>query len=109
MKRRHHIHRYYPKLQSELTLRDRLAIDRTHLANRRTLLAMFRTALYLVLAGMTIMTLDILEEVKWSSYVLYVIAAGVFIYGWVSYRITDKKLRATEASAPAPKSRKKRR
>jgi putative membrane protein len=37
----------------ELILRDRLAIDRTHLANERTLLAYVRTAFMLLIAGAT--------------------------------------------------------
>jgi putative membrane protein len=44
----------YENLTSEdLILRDRLAIDRTHLANERTLLAYARTAFMLVIAGAT--------------------------------------------------------
>jgi putative membrane protein len=37
----------------ELILRDHLALDRTRLANERTLLAYLRTALMLVVAGAT--------------------------------------------------------
>jgi len=37
----------------ELILRDRLALDRTHLANERTLLAYVRTAFMLIIAGAT--------------------------------------------------------
>ena len=36
-----------------LILRDRLALDRTHLANERTMLAYIRTAFMLVVAGAT--------------------------------------------------------
>lgn len=39
--------------EAELILRDRLALDRTHLANERTLLAYVRTAFMLMLAGAT--------------------------------------------------------
>lgn len=37
----------------QLILRDQLAIDRTHLANERTLLAYVRTAFMLLIAGAT--------------------------------------------------------
>src|SRR3954469_10754632 len=40
-------------LVEELILRDHLALDRTRLANERTLLAYLRTALMLVVAGAT--------------------------------------------------------
>jgi putative membrane protein len=38
---------------SDLILRDELAIDRTNLSNERTLLAYLRSALTLVIAGLT--------------------------------------------------------
>jgi putative membrane protein len=40
-------------LVEELILRDHLALDRTRLANERTLLAYLRTALMLMVAGAT--------------------------------------------------------
>jgi putative membrane protein len=44
----------YEKIHvDELILRDRLALDRTHLANERTLLAYVRTAFMLIAAGAT--------------------------------------------------------
>ena len=39
--------------REELILRDHLALDRTRLANERTLLAYLRTALMLMVAGVT--------------------------------------------------------
>jgi len=50
-----------------LSLRDELAIERTNLANQRTLLAMLRTGLYLILGSFTILSLPTLEELKWLS------------------------------------------
>ena len=40
---------------SDLTLRDQLALDRTVLANERTLLAYLRTALALLAGGVTLL------------------------------------------------------
>jgi putative membrane protein len=40
-------------IRDELILRDHLALDRTRLANERTLLAYLRTALMLMVAGAT--------------------------------------------------------
>jgi putative membrane protein len=42
---------YENRAADELVLRDRLAIDRTNLANERTLLAYVRTAFMLLAAG----------------------------------------------------------
>jgi putative membrane protein len=44
---------YEPMNADDLILRDRLALDRTHLANERTLLAYVRTSFMLVIAGAT--------------------------------------------------------
>lgn len=45
----------YADLADDLTLRDRLALDRTRLANERTLLAYVRTALALLAGGLTLL------------------------------------------------------
>jgi putative membrane protein len=47
----------YMKPGEQLILRDVLAIDRTRLANERTLLAWVRTAVMLLVSGMTLMKL----------------------------------------------------
>ena len=44
---------YEQRSPEELILRDRLAIQRTHLANERTLLAYVRTSFMLIIAGAT--------------------------------------------------------
>ena len=41
----------------DLTLRDHLALDRTRLANERTLLSYFRTAIMLAVSGVTLTNL----------------------------------------------------
>lgn len=58
------------RIVDELILRDHLAIDRTKLANERTLLAYIRTALMLMVAGVTA------ERVMGGS-------ASVIITGWL--------------------------
>ena len=47
----------YAAFGHQLILRDVLAIDRTRLANERTLLAWVRTAVMLLVSGMTLMKL----------------------------------------------------
>jgi putative membrane protein len=53
-----------PLSPDELILRDRLALDRTHLANERTLLAYARTAFMLLAAGAT--AIKALPEDRWA-------------------------------------------
>jgi putative membrane protein len=57
-------------IAEELILRDHLALDRTRLANERTLLAYLRTALMLMVAGATA------EKVMGSS-------STVVVTGWM--------------------------
>lgn len=59
------------------TLRDRLALRRTELANERTLLAYARTALMLVAAGGTLLKLGDGASERWLG--LSAIVAGVIV------------------------------
>jgi putative membrane protein len=54
--------------KEEIILRDYLALERTKLANERTLFAYIRTALYLILAGMTILQLNNFEAIHWIAF-----------------------------------------
>lgn len=78
--------------RNELTLRDYLAIDRTRLANQRTLLAMLRTGLYLILMSLTIWSLNVLEDLRWLSGV--VLLAGVLtgVVGLILWNSQRKKI-----------------
>jgi len=57
MERDHEISPTPPHPGETLILRDVLAIDRTRLANERTLLAWLRTAIMLVVSGVTLIKL----------------------------------------------------
>jgi len=50
--------------KDEIILRDHLALERTKLANERTLLSYIRTSLYLVLGGIAFLGMQDLEEIK---------------------------------------------
>jgi len=69
-----------------LSLNDYLAIDRTVLANERTLLSYSRTALTMLVIGGS--CLKFLEDVIWFEVVgvAFLLAAlGTFILGWRRY------------------------
>lgn len=57
MERDREISRTAPHPREALVLRDVLAIDRTRLANERTLLAWLRTAIMLAVSGVTLIKL----------------------------------------------------
>lgn len=86
----------------ELTLRDRLALDRTRLANERTLLAYLRSALSLLIVGVTI--IHFLE----TGLLLYVgfaaIPSGLVmaVLGIKRYRTMVKSIEAARESSRCP-------
>lgn len=64
---------------NDFILRDWLALDRTILANERTLLSFTRTALVLILAGMTFIRF-FGDENRWSDLGYITLAAGVVLW-----------------------------
>lgn len=87
----------------ELTLRDRLAIDRTTLANERTLLAYARTALALLAGGVAL--LHFVDEV-WAVTMggaALPLSGVVIAYGVWRYARVRRRLGRVGADAdPAP-------
>lgn len=58
------------KNHEEIILRDLLALERTRLANERTLFSYIRTSLYLLTVGMGIFEIEIIQHLRlvaWNS------------------------------------------
>lgn len=70
---------------------DKLAIERTRLANERTFLAYFRSAIVFLSSGFAIVKLEMLEEVKWVGYALIIIGPILLFIG--IYRLLYVKRR----------------
>lgn len=68
----------------ELILRDHLAIERTKLANERTLFSYIRTSLYLLTAGIGILQFDSISRLYWLAWIC--MAAGVILFFLGFYR-----------------------
>lgn len=93
----------------ELILRDRLAIDRTVLANERTLLSYARTAMTLLIAGLSLIHLPFLNLDANLDFTLYAvggwtcmgIGAVVMLIGYVHYRKYRAHIRATGSLSPS--------
>lgn len=74
------------------SITDWLALERTKMANQRTLLAMLRTGFYFLVMGLTVITVEGLGELK-SYYWMFFIAGGLFILiGIAHYFYNNKKL-----------------
>jgi putative membrane protein len=64
-------------MNKDLVLREYLAIERTKLANERTLLTYIRTGLYFLVAGSTLGHL--IDTPFWKTMDLPIVIAGAFI------------------------------
>ena len=86
------------KLQKiDLSLRDVLALDRTRMANYRTLLAFIVTSLHIGALGLTFHKLEEFERLSWLFVPLTVLSLIVFVLGLGSYiRVRKDVSRAYE-------------
>jgi putative membrane protein len=71
--------------KEQIILRDHLAMERTKLANERTLLSYIRTSLYLVLGGIAFLGMKNLEELRNLGYFSLVLSAILLIVGLVRF------------------------
>ena len=83
-------------INKDLILRERLAIERTQMANDTTLLAFMRTALYFSIAGMSVNRLlnvsygTVIEIVFWSIAIL-ILSIGIYKYHKQKQRLKDNQ------------------
>ncbi|MDA3833362.1 MAG: DUF202 domain-containing protein [Spirochaetales bacterium] len=75
-------------LKEDIILRDFLALERTKLANERTLFAYIRTSIYLILAGIAFIQLKDFDSIKWLGYISLVLSVVLLVIGiWKYYRL----------------------
>ena len=81
-----------------LILRDHLALDRTRLANERTLLTYVRTAIILIVSGVSLIKLFGAEHrtLLFLGYALVPVGVLVGALGFVRFRQTDRRIAAEE-------------
>jgi putative membrane protein len=68
-----------------MDLRDELAIQRTILANQRTLLSFFTASLAIAVAGVTLIRFFEGHWAHWAGWALLPCAVILFIYGFKNY------------------------
>jgi putative membrane protein len=89
----------YERFQrEELILRDELAIDRTILANERTVLAYFRSALTLVIVGITFLHFFEKGILPYVGIVFIPCGLAVGAFGFMRYRKMNKSIRFVRRS-----------
>lgn len=72
-------------LNKDLILRERLALQRTILANQSTFLAFLRTAMYFLIAGLSLRNLLKIENSIIIEIILFITSFLIFTYGTISY------------------------
>jgi len=80
------------KNKERIILRDFLALERTTLANERTLFAYIRTSLYLVLGGIALIQVDDLKKLVWLGYVAFAVSIFLIVFGLLRYFKLKSKL-----------------
>ncbi|MEZ4793309.1 MAG: DUF202 domain-containing protein [Gelidibacter sp.] len=81
------------KPDQEVILRDYLAIERTRLANERTLLSYIKSSLYLLLGGITFLQLKNFPDLKYLGISALVFSAIFFIIGIYRFTLLKKSLK----------------
>ncbi|OBX21580.1 DUF202 domain-containing protein [Bizionia algoritergicola] len=81
------------KPDSEVILRDYLAIERTRLANERTLLSYIRSSLYLLLGGIAFLQLKDFPDFHYLALLSLVFSALFFIIGVYRFVLLKKSLK----------------
>lgn len=76
--------RQYPDSEAKI-LRDYLAIDRTKLANQRTLLTFLRTALYLLVSAVVVWRVELLQDLWYLGLGAVLLSVVTVIIGIISY------------------------
>lgn len=77
----------------ELILRDYLALERTRLANERTLFAYIRTSLYLLTAGIGIFQVESISRLHGLAWICVISGAVLFVLGFIRFRQMRKHLK----------------
>ncbi len=78
-------------INKDLILREKLALQRTELANQSTFLSFLRTSMYFLMAGLTLQNLFHGDKYAFFEILLFIISAVVIVLGIFNY-FRHKKL-----------------
>lgn len=81
------------KPDEQIILRDYLAIERTRLANERTLLSYIRSSLYLLLGGIAFFQLKNFPDFKYLALLALLFSAIFFIIGIYRFTLLKRSLK----------------
>ena len=69
----------------DLILREKLALQRTTLANQSTFLSFLRTSMYFLIAGLSLRNLLMIENSLLIEIALFITSFIIFVFGTVNY------------------------
>lgn len=84
---------FKPRVMNEKKLREHLALERTKLANERTLLSYIRASLYLLIGGIALLELKGHDNLKWVGYASLALCILFIFIGVSRYIALEKKLK----------------
>lgn len=79
-------------IKKDLILREKLALQRTLLANQSTFLAFLRTSMYFLIAGLSIQQLVDSPRALIFEIVLFAVSGAVLIVGVINYFRNSKRI-----------------
>lgn len=82
-------------MNKDLILREKLALQRTILANQSTFLAFLRTAMYFLVAGISINNLTTLKYGNLVEIVFIIVSITLLVVGIVNYK--KQKIKIVES------------
>lgn len=83
-------------INKDLILREKLALQRTILANQTTILAFLRTSMYFLLAGLSMKNLLQVENSVVFQIAFYCISFFILLMGVLNYVRQNKKIKQSE-------------
>lgn len=83
-------------VNKDLILREKLALQRTVLANQSTFLSFLRTSMYFLMAGLTLQNLFQNKKYDFFEILLFIISAVVLVLGIINYFRHKKWIKVSE-------------
>jgi putative membrane protein len=83
-------------INKDLILREKLALQRTHLANQSTFLSFIRTSLYFLVAGLSVNNILDLKYGKALEILFLTISFSLVTIGMFNYFVQSKKIHNSE-------------
>ncbi|APG60294.1 DUF202 domain-containing protein [Christiangramia salexigens] len=80
------------RIIDEKLIREHLALERTKLANERTILSYIRASLYLLIGGLALLQIKEYDHIKWLGYLSLFICVAFIVVGISRYIALARKL-----------------